>query len=83
MKRCKVKRWDDCGGCEYFQNILYYESYEDFNNDTAANNIKEEGYCRFHIWDIKLTKEEYENIPEWCPIDSCEEKCPLRRKEDE
>lgn len=56
MKRCKVKRWDDCGGCEYFQNILYYESYEDFNNDTAANNIKEEGYCRFHIWDIKLTK---------------------------
>lgn len=63
----KKKEWYDCGGCEYFKNIIYYESFDKFDEDNK-DNIKEDYFCTFFVYNIKLCKEEYDKIPEWCEL---------------
>lgn len=65
---------DYCGICPYFKNMIYYETEKHFQEDNR--NPKEESYCGFFFpFPIKLTEEEYENIPDWCPLDDAEEGC--------
>lgn len=66
----KKMSWDDCGGCPYFYNIIYCETYDDFNSEERdAEKLTEDMYCNFHLWPIKVTEDEYEKIPHWCPLE--------------
>lgn len=59
---------DYCGICPHFKNIIYYESHDKFQEDNEKN-IKEDIFCGFFIWPIRLTRKDYDNIPDWCPLD--------------
>lgn len=63
---------DYCGLCPYLKNEVYYEHENDFQEDNT-DKMKEIIWCGFFIIPIQLTQKEWENIPDWCPLDEVEE----------
>lgn len=71
MTKIIHEEFDYCGVCPHLKNIIYYETEPDFQNE--ADDFKEDIFCDFFIWPIKLSKKEYETIPKWCPLQNKEE----------